>query len=424
MTQKNSVLLAVIILVGYGILFSLSGVILQPDSGTYLTPAQNLLHSHAFLNAAGEPEVIRTPVYPLLIAFLQALGLGNGSLVFVQILLVLISALWIYQFVLEQTERSGIAFLCALLFAFNPNVVEHAFSVLTDLPFALGILLLFAILYRLPRSLEVNTAVSLGILLGVLTLLRPAGMFLPFLLLPYFFWRHGKAALRFSVVFILASNLLPLGWALRNQKEVGVFQISTITTINQLRYTAAGLVAIQKPGSFAANFLPAQLELQAQADKAIEERYGKKLDEIPLADRLKTYDTFSSQVIREHFFEIPAFYLRNLIYTFFAGNVDFLIQITTIPLNWMSKLVFLYTLPGFLLVLFGFGILFTRNRELFWLSLILVAYPILISATSAGAGVRFRLPATPLTSFILAFAFAYGWSAKKVSLPSIHKEID
>src|ERR1700761_4536107 len=38
------------------------------DTPSYLTPADNLLHGHGFTNALHQPELLRTPGYPLLLA--------------------------------------------------------------------------------------------------------------------------------------------------------------------------------------------------------------------------------------------------------------------------------------------------------------------------------------------------------------------
>ena len=41
---------------------------LSPDSRTYLDPATSLGSRYTFTNAAGQPEIFRTPGYPLLLA--------------------------------------------------------------------------------------------------------------------------------------------------------------------------------------------------------------------------------------------------------------------------------------------------------------------------------------------------------------------
>ncbi len=43
------------------------GAFREPDTGTYLAAAENLAHSGRFANAAGEPDILRTPGYPLVL---------------------------------------------------------------------------------------------------------------------------------------------------------------------------------------------------------------------------------------------------------------------------------------------------------------------------------------------------------------------
>src|SRR5262249_15232920 len=64
-----------------------------PDSTTYLVPAANVIHKGAFLDAAGNPMVNRTPGYPAFLALLTAfIGEDLHRILMLQALLLALTA--------------------------------------------------------------------------------------------------------------------------------------------------------------------------------------------------------------------------------------------------------------------------------------------------------------------------------------------
>ena len=74
--RRSSVDLAIIVAVAAATNFIYfvcsNGDYFYPDSFTYLAPAKMLLSGHGFATKPGVPEVLRTPVYPLLLALFGA----------------------------------------------------------------------------------------------------------------------------------------------------------------------------------------------------------------------------------------------------------------------------------------------------------------------------------------------------------------
>ena len=56
------------------------------DTASYLIPADNLLHGHGFVNALQQPELRRTPGYPLLLVIFRAAPLKVEYLIYCSML--------------------------------------------------------------------------------------------------------------------------------------------------------------------------------------------------------------------------------------------------------------------------------------------------------------------------------------------------
>src|SRR2546423_4746171 len=63
-----AIVVAVAFIANFVYLFFSSGDFYFPDSFTYLAPAKSLLAGSGFLSPLGNPDTIRTPGYPLLLA--------------------------------------------------------------------------------------------------------------------------------------------------------------------------------------------------------------------------------------------------------------------------------------------------------------------------------------------------------------------
>lgn len=230
---------------------------LQPDSATYLAPAEAIIACGRFSISAAEcgvAEVLRTPGYPLLIAACRVFfGAGVLPLLAVQVALSALVLVITYRF----AERMGglrAANAAIGLSALQVNAVHYSVQVLTETPFTV---LLAASMWQMARALDEDSHRSArsawaGILLAGATFVRPASFFLAWPLAAVFavLLVRRRVAHRLSIgaaLVFAACAMLPLhAWQLRNSRASGFGGFSSISAASLLLYRAAGVEAIER----------------------------------------------------------------------------------------------------------------------------------------------------------------------------------
>ena len=134
------VLFAVLIRVLYSVPGMMNPELLcRPDSHTYLGPALSLLADGTFSTGpnSGDPALIRTPGYPLYLAFL--LGISNGSMAFCVLISGILGGLLlipVYHMLRWYCSRK-ISLTVLILLALNPTAIAYSPMFLSDSLFAL-----------------------------------------------------------------------------------------------------------------------------------------------------------------------------------------------------------------------------------------------------------------------------------------------
>ena len=124
---------------------------------------------------------LRTPIYPLLLAGLNALfgePLMNMVLVRLQSLVALCALGAFYYTVVRLTHRRYLAGVFTLLFGLQPGVVGYETSVMTESLSISGVVFLVFLLVRYLDDRRKCDAAGLGVLALFLVLLRPAFLYL------------------------------------------------------------------------------------------------------------------------------------------------------------------------------------------------------------------------------------------------------
>jgi 4-amino-4-deoxy-L-arabinose transferase-like glycosyltransferase len=194
-------------------------------------------------------DLLRPPAFPLLLAGLEVLGLGDfGAVVLVQLLMgAVVSLLLCTMGRLGWSLRSGRA--AGLLYALLPNVVLWAMAILSDTMFVLLVVVAAYCLLRYRQTRRVRWAAASGLLVGLGTLTRPIGLVLVPLWLCLLIGMHllgernWRQVLVASAAFAAASAALILPWAWRNERAYGIFATSTIDIVNLGYYQAPAAVA-------------------------------------------------------------------------------------------------------------------------------------------------------------------------------------
>ena len=232
-----------LLLLGAALTLSGTSVIASGDTPSYLEPGRNLLLHGGFMTGA-QPEIGRTPGYPLFLALISLAGPALAALVQVLLSALIVLLVWRLARALCRDER--VAWLAAWLFAFEP--VSVIFSVRL-LPETLFLALLLAGLERVAlflRERNLWRLMQAGLWLAAATFVRPISYYLPIALalgLIGTLARDKKLRWQAPAIFLL--SVLPwLGaWQLRNQIETGFGGFSSIVVRNLYFYQAAEIEA-------------------------------------------------------------------------------------------------------------------------------------------------------------------------------------
>jgi 4-amino-4-deoxy-L-arabinose transferase-like glycosyltransferase len=221
------------------------------DSGTYLRPALALLRQGSFspgTDVVPEPEINRTPGYPLLVAGAWRL-LGERPWV-PPILGALLSAGTALVAARLATRlfggRAGVA--AAVLVSCEPGTFLRSLDVLSDSPFTLALTLFVSALAGYAGG-DGTSPARAGFWLALATLVRPLSYYLlPLgaLFVLFVFRRRGRsfrAASGAAAVFLLPALLLVGGWEARNLVRANAFTLSPIASSELLFYRAAPVLA-------------------------------------------------------------------------------------------------------------------------------------------------------------------------------------
>ena len=398
-----AIVFAVAVLTNFAYLILSNGDFYYPDSFTYLAPARSMLSGAGFLDDSNLVETIRTPAYPLLLALFGARTL---PIIVLQHLINVALALGIYIFAASRTANRLIALVASLLFAIDVPTIHYANKVLTETTFAALLYVLFLLALHRPN------VVALGLLTGVLVLVRPIAIFF-FVPLAIVLAIWHKSA-RHLATFTLLALLLPVGWAARNKVQTGVFSVSSIGNINLLSQRAAGALAIEDEGDFREALTDEESALTDEADDWIQQTlHIPDAEELPVAVRAKYYAQYGVRVIREHWLSFVQLTIRGVLVNFVDSDWDAVWDISQISPDVLRLTLGL--IPVIILAFATVGVidLWRSDRALALLIIVVVVYFIGISA-GGEAESRFRVPVVPQ----LAIAAGVGVAAVRRGLTS------
>lgn len=248
------VLRLALILGGWGSAQDTSLPFLARDSGSYIETATALGTTATFARD-GEPNIVRTPGYPLLLVPGVWLGQIIAWALLLQLILHLLTILLVYDLAI-QLGRPRAAIVAAGLLAIEPLSVIYTAKVLSETTFSA---LLVAAIWGLIRGHRHNSERHwlLGAAcLGLSALVRPIGygLALPLVLFAIvgLLFRQTRVVLpsRWLAAAIALMLLPSVLWQGRNLVVADYRGLSAITDINAYFYQAAAVEARRQGRSF------------------------------------------------------------------------------------------------------------------------------------------------------------------------------
>jgi 4-amino-4-deoxy-L-arabinose transferase-like glycosyltransferase len=214
----------------------------QPDSQTYIDPAIELISS------GGYPIVsaLRTPIYPLFIAFIYWIGGQNPILIIAaQVVMGTLTVMLGYYLGVKVVTRPT-ALLGAFLLAVSVESITSVFYLLTETLFTFLFLAGIIAWIKGYKDREKLWLAAAAILMGLSALCRPVAIFYPLFLTLGLLLNKGirwTGRIINSALFLGIFLLSIVPWIVRNIYVVGSPTISTISNYNLLFYEAASLEA-------------------------------------------------------------------------------------------------------------------------------------------------------------------------------------
>jgi len=385
------------------------------DSPSYIMPAQKLANGLGFrgenfmvgglkVDAEGMPELFRTPGYPLLLALFFRLHLGIAGIIVLQKLLRIALIIGTTAFAHRISRSMMTAGFTGLLMSIDLPLLDAANSILAEMLAVSLLALAFWLLYQSSQSSNAKnkSLVWAALIAGAAVLVKPIVLFLFLPCSAFIFLVRETGKLKAIAIFCCCFSLLPFAWAVRNYLSTGYFTVSSVSAFSALQFKAAGALAAAMPGKYQMNVEAAQNSLESQLCAELTARTHRACaEESPQSMAALT------QLARHTIANHPAGALkstaRGAALTMLDGDTDLLIRLTGVSGAVGFRALMLYTVPLAILALYGFIKLFRVNRPLAWLSVLAIAYFVVLSAGPESRA-RFRVPVVPIYVFVCSFA--------------------
>jgi hypothetical protein len=373
------------------------------DTRSYLIPADNLRHGLGFVNARLQPELFRTPGYPLLLTIFRFGSLRLDYLIFIQHILCVLLIIGVAAFAQRTTGSTLVAFVTALVLSLDVATIQVANLFLTEVTFTVLISTLAWVIYRVMTTPMHNmlTIMAAGLLGGSAVLVRPVALLYFVPLSICLVWALRREALRPVLIFVVYFLFFPLLWATRNFVEADYFGISTVGAEDVLYDQAVGALAIQRPGNYSANVLAVQHELDAQWCVDSERMYKLSCSQVPDSQKAGYCMRKGLSIILRNPLSRFRSILQVLTYMLFGGGAEALSRISHVTPRMAQFMILIFTVPYLCLAVVGCRYWYRCNRHLCYILVLSIAYFLLISALGVQADSRLRVPVMPMYALLI-----------------------
>ncbi len=229
---------------------------MSPDARHYILLGENFWLKGEYSrqkNPPYQPDILRTPVYPLLAGLMSLINNSIWPLFILQVLIATITALLVYGMSTWHLGRH-IGLIAGLLCASDIMLATLNFQAMSEAIFiflsTFAIFLWYKIFRNKQRSLRfVLSNIFVGLVIGLAILTRPAGLYLPIIygimeILVLIISRH-RGVIIGPVVLVISAYLLVFPWILRNHTLYDISRLTTADTVNLLYFAGAGVYQVK-----------------------------------------------------------------------------------------------------------------------------------------------------------------------------------
>lgn len=223
----------------------------EPDTAGYLRVAEELFRIGWF-GAPGQPEIVRTPGYPLLLVAGVAAGHVNAVTVGLQIALSCATVWFVYRASLLLFANDKTALAAGWLMACEPLSIIYASKLLTETLFTTLVAAVLWLLARFALTRRWRDLLAVAIVMAASAYVRPIAYFLPPLMalaLVAVFWRQDAGHRRLlsqAAAFVVVAMALLVPWQIRNLRMAGYRGFAAISDVNLYYYEAVLVLADQR----------------------------------------------------------------------------------------------------------------------------------------------------------------------------------
>lgn len=307
-------------------------VILPYDATSYIQAWSSL--------GQGRPDMLRTPVYPLILHLMQTLFESRflSATVILQYL-VFFASIWFFQRLADFFCSPKASFWVLLFYAACPAICILNNLILTESFAISGCVILLYLAQRLVQSPTWGKTALFTLQCLFLLFLRPAFVYI----LPVFgvfslilFFQHKKRTAVCCLTGILVSSLCLVGYMSAFKKEYGVFAPSSVGTVNQ--YSMARISGYLNPADSPDPLLRKDLEdcLEAHGSK-VDVVNTATLEGLDLSERHRLADIQSTVAAGRR--RVPSTVTKALFRRVFESSMEpaFVFSVWTPFLNRISR---------------------------------------------------------------------------------------
>ncbi|MDO8590938.1 MAG: glycosyltransferase family 39 protein [bacterium] len=213
------------------------------DGQYYVSLADNLLYHGVFSDSLEAPFVPATfimPIYPFLLAVFKAFFGSYMLFPIIQMILAGATAFFIFK-IGERVFSERVGLVAAILFLLDPTTIFHSLIIMTDITYVFFIVLsVYLLFFSSEEDIPTRTFFS-GLMFGAAMLIRVVSMFLPFLIIPmYFFVKRKHMPMKkiaiHLLIFAIAYSAVVIPWMARNKIASGVWGIAGEKSLNLFQY--------------------------------------------------------------------------------------------------------------------------------------------------------------------------------------------